>query len=215
MPRALLRAALAAGVTMSALVMAPFGTAFADSVQDVRADLNGDGVLDSARLTDVGNGWQTLVVTVGDDVVDTGIPWDAPNGLGIRPIRVTDVNGDGRQELAVSEAVGANTTTFSVWQYDEVAPLRELTTPNGQPLKLHEGGGVWERTGYECVPASPSGRLLVTLGVQHPDLSVPVYTGERVTYQVRETTAIPVSKTTLTNVPDGDPRVSTDPASCG
>lgn len=209
-----IRAGAGIGALAFALVLVPVGVAAADSTETSTLDLDGNGTLDSARLAALGDGsQQALQFTVDGRVTEAVLPGDSYAGT--RPMRVLDVNNDGRQELLVSESVGANTEWFSIWDLGADGAPRELTTQDGAPLKLNEGGGVAARLGYECAPAGSDGRVLITLAASNESPTAePSYDGRRVAYEVRDGVAAPVDEYPFTGAPQGDPVLVTAPDSC-
>ncbi|OZM70159.1 hypothetical protein CFN78_26680 [Amycolatopsis antarctica] len=207
-------------VTMTALTAGlfalPVGIASAQEipqVQQAAADLDGDGTADLVTLTPLGDGSvQSLRFTVNGVENSVEMPADAYRG--VLPLRVTDINGDGSQEVVVTESMGANTATFSVWDRAADGAPRGLTTEDGQPLKLNEGGGAASRVGYECA-ASATGRDLITLAASNVGTGTDlVYDGSRVRYQVQDGVATPVDDYTITGALAGDPVLDVDTAAC-
>ncbi|WP_020672121.1 hypothetical protein [Amycolatopsis nigrescens] len=175
------------------------------------ADLDGDGTPETVTLTMIGDGTQQLTADVGGRQIQATMPGD--DFAGAQPIRVTDLNADGRAELVITKSVGANTLTFDAWDYD--GEFRRLGTPDGQPLDLYEGGGVAARVGYTC-EATPAGRALVTLGSEADDVGADplTYTGARTAYTLQDGVLTPAATVPFTSVAPTDPLVSTDPAAC-
>lgn len=91
----------------------------------------GDGRLDRVSVKPIaGNSYeQSLVATVGRVAYATRVPVDP--SFGVQPLRVTDVNDDGRQEVVVTESVGANIFSFTVWGL--FGGLRPTTTRASVP----------------------------------------------------------------------------------
>ena len=206
MRRKALRTAAATSATAVGLALILSGTASAAPSQTVTADLNGDGTPDSATLTLTDPSTQTLSMTVNGVTTETAT--DADPAAGIQPVRVTDVNRDGAQELVVTHSVGANTTFSLLWDYAN-GP-RAVHTPDGKPLDLVEGGGVGARSGFEC--ADP---VLITLGATNESPTTePAYTGQRVAFQVRDGVATETDTVPFANAPSGDPVVQVDPTTC-
>ena len=109
------------------MALVPAGIAAADSSETSVVDLNGDGTPDTAQLSAIGDGaQQSLKFTVDGRVTEAVLTGDP--SFGTQPMRVLDVNHDGRQEVLVTESIGANTTWFSVWDLGADGAPRELTT---------------------------------------------------------------------------------------
>ncbi|MFR9730266.1 FG-GAP repeat domain-containing protein [Saccharopolyspora sp. MS10] len=198
----------------AAMALVPAGVAVADSTETVTADLDGNGTPDTAKLAAIGDGSQQLLkFTVDGKVTEATLPGDAYAGT--QPMRVLDVNHDGRQEVLVAESIGANTAWFSVWDLGADGAPRELTTQDGQPLKINEGGGVAARLGYECAPAGSDGRVLITLAASNESPTTePAYDGARIAFDVRDGVATPVDEYSFTGVGQDDPVLRVVPESC-
>ncbi|MEU0466541.1 VCBS repeat-containing protein [Amycolatopsis sp. NPDC006131] len=198
----------AAAALLASVALVPGVASAAPAPQRAAVDLDGDGTPDLATLRTTGVDAQRLEftvrgVTTGADL--TGQP---------APMRVTDVDGDGRQEVVVTEVVGANTLWYGVWDYDGTGP-RTLSTSDGEKLYLYEGGGVTTRLGYECAGNSFGGRDLITLRARM-DEGTPAltYSGLRVLYEISDGIAREVTTYTITSVPQDDPVLRTTPESC-
>lgn len=209
-----IRASASIGALAAAMALAPFGVAAADSTETSTLDLDGNGTLDTATLAAVGDGSrQVLKFTVDGRVAEATLTGDAYAGT--RPMRVLDVNHDGKQELLVSESVGANTEWFGVWDLGADGAPRGMTTQDGRPLKINEGGGVAARLGYECAPAGSDGRVLITLAASNESQTTePAYDGERVAYDVRDGVATPVDEYPFAGVGQDDPVLVVTPGTC-
>jgi hypothetical protein len=147
----------------------------------VRADLNGDGTLDRVvvRPTTDNPEQQFLVATVGRTNFVARVPMDVP--FGVQPLRVSDIDADGRDEITVTETVGANTLWFSVWVLDR--GLQQVRLADGTPLRLYEGGGRSSIVGYGC--EFVDGRQeLFTVRAELVDEEIGLYAGERVNHTV-------------------------------
>jgi hypothetical protein len=146
-----------------------------------QADLNGDGQLDRVVVKPTADNpaEQFLVATVGRRNYVARVPVDQP--FGVQPLRVSDIDVDGRDEIIVTEVVGANTLWFSVWVLD--GGLHQVRLTDGTPLRLYEGGGRSAVVGYGC--EFTGGRYqLFTVGAELVDEENGIYAGERVNYDV-------------------------------
>ena len=192
-----------AAVSMAVL---PFATASAQEPA-VTADVDGDGRPDPVSLQQVDE--QTMLLRVGltQEFVDTRVEGSAMG----QPLRPTDVNGDGFDEVLVPESVGANTITYSVWGYSPQAGLHPVRTPGGQVLRLFEGGGARAVSGYGCGPAE-STRTLVSVNAYATDNEL--YEGYRDTFSVRAGIATPSERIVIEGAQRTDPRLQVDPGTC-
>jgi hypothetical protein len=197
-----------------ALVAATFAFTTPAAADDmtVRADLNGDGQLDSVTIRPVaGNpNLQRLVAVVGGTTLRATVPLDAYQ-VGVQPLRVVDLDDDGWDEVVVTETVGANTLSFTVWGL--FGGLRPVVGPDlVTPLRLWEGGGISATSLYGC-EADGGGRQLVLTGGYAIDVDFEVFQGERVTYTVHNGVAAETSRIEVTSTRD-DPAFQADPAAC-
>jgi hypothetical protein len=206
----------AAALVASALLAAP-GVAAAQGASDVvsaDADVDGDGAANRVTLQQVAPGTQLLRVGLADEFVDARVSGHEAVPL-IVPF-VVDVNGDGRDELVLATSLGANTTTFEVWSLDD-GRLHAVTTEDGAPWRLYEGGGVSAIGAYGCVPGTP-GRQLRDVQARLDDAAsgdgTTRYDGAVVTYAVAGGVAHPAATESLQGVTRDDPRVQVDPATC-
>lgn len=214
-----IRVLAGAGIAAAALGAASVGTATASpsmpgEAVTVYADLDGNAVVDPVTLATVEGGAFELTTTIDGTTYQAGVGDGTQQPL-VDP-RPVDVNSDGVDEVLVPEFVGANTLTFHVWAYDPTRGLYEITTPDGAPLAVYEGGGVAASSGYEC-PADHDGRTLDLVSGAVPGSPDPDdlrYDGERVTYDVRGGVAGRVHVTPFTGVTRDDPVIATDPATC-
>ncbi|MBA8925068.1 hypothetical protein BC739_002267 [Kutzneria viridogrisea] len=176
----------------------------------VHADLDGDGVADEVTLTPVADNAheQLLTATVRGIQLTARVPFDSLFGLA--PLRVVDLNGDGKQEVVVTESVGANTDGFSVWGLH--GGLRPVTSGGADRFKLWEGGGFSAISGYGCEPAGGT-RQLVTVSAELTDWQNEVYEGDRVTYSVRDGVATETSRTHVVGA-RGEAGFRTDARTC-
>lgn len=206
-----IRAIAGIGVIAGALGMLPAATASAAPQQQASPDLNDDGRQDLATLEPVGDGSQQLLRFIVDGrTAEAVLPGDS--SAGARPMRMTDINGDGAQELVVTESVGANTETLAVADLGPDGTVRTLTTSDGERLELYEGGGIAARSGYECAPAG-NARMLITLGATNEG-PASAYDGSRIGYEVRDGVATRIDEVPFEGVGQDDPVLQVDPASC-
>jgi hypothetical protein len=147
----------------------------------VRADLNGDGTLDRVIVRSVPNNpnEQFLVATVGQVSFVAREALDAFDTT-VQPLRVVDINADGRDEVVLTESVGANTDRLSVWGlFDTWRPVRMADQSR---LRLWVGGGSATFDNFGCDTISGQRKLVTVRGAW--DLDREIYTGERITYSV-------------------------------
>lgn len=207
---------LGAGVLMSAaLAFLTGGTAGAAPDDDVlaHADLNGDGAAETVTIHAAGTAEQKLVTAVDGRQLAVSAPADTASTA--RPARVTDVNGDGVDELLVSELTGANTETFGLWEYVD-GTLRQVVGPHGDLLRLYEGGGIAARSGYTCEKFG-SGNQLVVLSAEADDVAqdAVTYTGSWTYYALTDGVATPSGATvSFTSVGGESPLMNPDNGSC-
>jgi len=205
------RIAVTTGAVAAVLACATPGIASATSESvTAQADLDGNGAPDTLTLTESGAETQELVATVGGTTARVTIPMDPY--FHTAPLRVTDVNADGKSEVIVTEYVGANTLTLSSWDFDGVH-LRELRTPDGQPFQLYEGGGIRAHSGYDCEQLA-SGRALVVFNSASDDIDFATYDGDRTWYRVRDGVATPTTRITFTGAEADNPIRDGDPDTC-
>jgi hypothetical protein len=188
---------------------APAGAAAGESV--VQADLNGDGQLDQVVGKPVPGdpNRQLLVATVGHTNYVADEPVDPD--WGIRPMRVVDVNGDGRQEVLVQEVVGMRTDAFSVWGLHD--GFRPVTSPDQNRLLLWEGGAFGDTISRYGCQGSGGGRQLVTVFAELVDEASGTYRGQRTVYEVDAGTAEQVSSTPVSGTRDSVATLA-DPGAC-
>jgi len=193
----------------AAFAFAAPATAAADD-NTVQADLNGDGQLDTVLVEPVADNGdeQRLVATINGIELDVTMPMDPY--FGVQPLRVVDLDGDGWNEVVVTESVGANTVDLTVWGL--FGGLNPVLGPDLTPLHLWEGGGIASISEYGCEP-SGSGRQLVTVGVWSDDVNFEHYQGEHVTYTVHNGVATEASRTQMDG-PRDDPAFQLDPETC-
>ncbi len=177
--------------------------------QTASADLNGDGRLDRVVLRPVdGNpNVQELVAKVGGKRLTATVPMN--NYSGLQPMRVVDVDADGRDEVVVAQSVGANTDSFGVWGLHGGA-LSPIRLAGGAQLILWEGGGISAVLGYGCT--DHDGRQLVQVrAVGIGDYTV--YEGESIVYTVDGGVATEVARVPVSGPRDA-PGFQVDPAAC-
>jgi hypothetical protein len=181
----------------------------------VTADLDGDGVPDPVTLTQISPGRQLLRVGFTKEFLDATVGGDDTVPLPLTAPRPSDLDGDGRAELVLTVAVGANTTTYEVWRYDDVRGLHAVTGDDGTPWHLYEGGGVAAISGYGCAPGEPRRPYAVEArwDESRPEQEPIRYDGEIVTYDLAEV-ARPVSTESVQDLTRDDPRLQADPATC-
>lgn len=204
--------ALTAAVLAAATVGAGTAAATAGDVR-VAADLNGDGVDEQVTVRAAGTEKQRIVTTVDGQRLTVSAPADTLGAV-IAP-RVTDIDGNGAEELVLTEYVGANTDTFGVWAYMDGA-LYSFGTDNGEAVRLYEGGGISARSGYTCEEVGGV-RQLVVLSAQIDDDSWddPAYTGRWTYYRVEDGTATPSgTEVAFTSVGADSPLLAPDSAAC-
>lgn len=165
-------------------------------MKSVYADLNGDGLKDYVTVESVpGNqNEQILSARVGAQRLTARLPLDSP--VGVQPMGVVDLDGDGRKEVVVTESLGANTSAMGVWGLYG-GRLGAVRTGDGAPLLLWDGGGASAINRYGCT-ADHDGRQLVTVGAQAVDIDFTVFEGEFVVYEIEqgiatETARVPVT----------------------
>ncbi|ASR35297.1 hypothetical protein BAY61_10150 [Prauserella marina] len=214
-----LLAAGAVGVLGVALTATTAATAVADEYEShtVQADVDGDGSLDDVTLTEVSPTSQTLTFALAGGPVEVTIEGDASYPL--QQPRPVDVNSDGTHEIMVAEYVGANTVTFNAWYYDPArGKIFPVANPDGSRLQVYEGGGAAARSGYNCFDYPDTGdRDLEALNARLVDSSgeVPLFDGTRIRYHVEDGVAREVQRFEYEAIPGDDPRLDTDPRSCG
>jgi hypothetical protein len=149
----------ALGIATAALLIAPSPGAAAPEPAgqvDTEADVDGDGVANPVTLHQVAPGTQLLRIGMPEEFVDARIGVDDSVRLPLIAPRPVDVNGDGRDELVLAVAVGANTTTFEVWSYDDDR-LHAVSTQDGATWQLHEAVGCRRSPAMVARHRSPAG----------------------------------------------------------
>lgn len=201
--------ALVPVLAIAAIAFGVTGQASAAPGRSVSADLDGDGRQDTVSVHQVTANRQLLVAAVGGTRLSAYVPLDS--AVGVRPPRVVDVDADGRDEVVVTESVGANTLKFTAWGLfgGRLAPI---TLPHGDALALWEGGGVSATSAYGCVEQA-GGRVLVLTGGYALDAGFTRYRGERTTFTVADGVATWQGTLSFEAGRD-DPRFQADPAAC-
>jgi hypothetical protein len=196
-------------LSIAALAFTAPATASADD-NTVQADLNGDGQLDTVHVEPVADNGeeQRLVATINGIELDATMPMDP--FAGVQPLRVVDTNGDGWNEVVVTQFVGANTLDLTVWGL--FGGLNPVLGPDLTPLHLWEGGGLSAIGRYACEPTD-TGRQLVTVSASADDVTFEHYQGERITYTVHNGVATEASRTEVDGAQD-DPIFEADPQTC-
>lgn len=202
---------IAPALALAATVFGFTAPASADTRQTAYADIDGDGRRDRVAVQTVDGqpDEQLLTARVRGHRLSASVPLASYNG--VQPMRVTDVDVDGRDEVVVTESVGANTDSFGVWGLRGNA-LAPVTLADGTPLRLWDGGGISAISRYGCTD-DHEGRKLVQVNAVATGVDFTVYTGETVVYVVEdgvatETARIPVSG------PRDAPEFQLDPALC-
>jgi hypothetical protein len=189
-------APLVALFTVAVALVAP-ATASADDVSVAYADLNGDHRIDRvtlARAHDNPND-QLLVATVGRTSHVRRIP---TAGEPLSPLRVVDLDHDGRQEVLVTEMNGANTSWFGVWHLADGNDWQPVLAASGGGFELYEGGGVREVSRYGCRQVGGR-REVVLLSAQLRDpWADEIYSGRLWSFTVRDGVATLTSSTAVT-----------------
>jgi hypothetical protein len=176
-----------------------------------RPDLNGDGRADHvvAKVAADNPNEQVLTATVRGRTYSARLSVDPY--YGVQPLRVTDIDNDGREEVAATEVIGVNTQFFSAWGLTN-SGLHAVRKQDGTRLQLIEGGGIREINAYGC-KSSGQRRQLVTVNAQLADENTMIYSGERVGYSVRNGIATETSRTPAVGTYDA-PVFQLDPAGC-
>jgi hypothetical protein len=201
------------GIAAQAGTVAPQavrGEVAVEGQQTASADLNGDGRLDRVTLRPVdGNpNVQELVARVGGKRLTATVPMN--NYGGVQPMRVVDVNADGRDEVVVTQSVGANTDSFGVWGLHGNA-LSRVRLADGTQLILWQGGGASAVLRYGCTADHDGRQLVQARGMGIGDYTV--YEGEYVVYTVDGAVATEVARVPVSGPRDA-PGFQADPAAC-
>ncbi|QGK71453.1 hypothetical protein GIY23_19785 [Allosaccharopolyspora coralli] len=208
---------VAVGFAGTLLITPGIAAAQGDEFEEhtVKADVDGDGRADGVTLREVSEDTHALIFGLAGEQIDTTYPGNA--SFPLQKPRPTDVNLDGSHEVIVTEYVGANTLTFNVRDYDPASGIRSVSTEDGAPLKLFEGGGVSGNSGYSCLDDHTGTRELVSVTAHvtsTPD-DTPLFSGERVSYLVDNGVATETHRAEFNDVPREDPVMETNPESCG
>ncbi|GAB3008817.1 hypothetical protein [Saccharothrix stipae] len=204
--------AFAPAFALVAAVPALWGAPPAAGDQSVTADLDGDGRADRAwvRVVEGDPDRQELVAAIRHYRITARMPLYSRTG--VLPLRVVDLDDDGRDEVVVTESAGANTDLFTVWGVRGMR-LRTVTTPEGGPLALAEGGGVNAINRYGCEVVDGARHLVTVTGQLVWPSDPMVYEGTRVTYAVHEGVATATSTTPVLGERI-DPVYQVDPQAC-
>lgn len=157
------------------------------------ADLNGDGRPDRVSVSVAADNpdQQSVIAMIGRSTYVGRTPFSSL--VGVRPLRVVDVNGDGRDEVLVTESVGANTLTYTVWGMNGGwGPVR---LADGSPLYLAEGGGISAVSRYGCT--TYGWPYLLKVGATLIDWEHGMYHGEVIRYAVNNGVATEVDRREL------------------
>jgi hypothetical protein len=213
-----MRALAATAVVAAALLLVPGVAAAREqaALVDTTADVDGDGRAEPVTLRQLSPGTQLLRIDLPSGYVEDQVHGLDGVELPLVVPTVVDVNGDGRDELLLTLALGVNTTTSEVWGFDNDR-LHALTTEDGAPWRLYRGGGESAIGEYGCVPGTPGRQLRTVQAVVDNDASrdgTSRYDGDAVTYTVDGGVAHPAATDHLENVTREDPRAQVDPATC-
>jgi hypothetical protein len=201
------------GIVVAGLAFSTAGVASAaPRTVAAQADLDGNGTLDHVSLSQVSPALYLLEANIGGQVFQANLALDEYTG--VQPLRVTDVNADGKDEIALTEVLGANTTTLSLFDFDG-QNLRVVSTPDHRGLSLYEGGGISTRNGYTCEP-SRLGKVLVSFTALLDDNwgDPATYSGTRTSYLVRDGVATQSARFSFTGVGADSVWLKGDPAAC-
>ncbi|WP_156755102.1 FG-GAP repeat domain-containing protein [Actinokineospora pegani] len=196
------------------LTLASVTTAAADASLATEGDLNGDGVADTITLTAQAEGTeQRLSVTAGGQTHELTMPLGTADGA-VRPVRVTDVNADGKAEVLVVDSTSDQTTTLVMVDLGADG-LRVAATPEGQELRFFEGGGAVSRAGYTCQERIFRGReFTILFAVAQDDSANPSFIGTLASYKVANGVATPSGQIPIFGVKGDNPQLQVDPAAC-
>lgn len=186
------------------------GEVAVEGQQTASADLNGDGRMERVALRPVdGNpNVQELVARIGGKRLTATVPMN--NYSGIQPMRVVDVDTDGRDEVVVAQSVGANTDSFGVWGLRGGA-LSPVRLADGAQLILWQGGGASAVLRYGCTDDHDGRELIQVRGVAVGDWTV--FEGESIVYTVDGGVAAEVARVPVRGPRDA-PGFQADPAAC-
>jgi hypothetical protein len=200
-------AAAAAFATPAAAATAPAQFA-------VQADLNGDGTLDRVVVKAVPDDEfaQSVIATVGRANYVARTEFYAPEGVGVQQPRVVDVNDDGRDEVLVTESVGANTYKFTVWGVSSHGwgPVVYGIAPDVK-FAVWEGGGAEYFDRYGCEPDPFGGRRIVSVYASKNEHEI--FWGGRITYGIYDGSAWTISSTSVSGTRNSSVW-HTDPQAC-
>lgn len=213
-----MRALAGAAVAAAALLLVPGVAAAREqaALVSTNADVDGDGLAEPVTLRQLSPGTQLLRIDLPSGYVEDQVHGLDGAELPLVVPSVVDVNGDGRDELVLTLALGVNTSTFEVWGFDNDR-LHALTTEDGAAWRLYSGGGQSAIGEYGCLPGTPGRQLRTVRAVIDNGASrdgTPRYDGEVVTYTVDGGVAHPAATDHLENVTREDPRAQADPVIC-
>lgn len=175
---------IVASILAFAAATVAFAASPASAAEEIHwmADVNGDGAPEPVVLSELPNNTQKLTVKLGRIAYTAAMPHYPGPDAGLMPPRVVDMNDDNRQEIMVTEIVGAHTDHFSLWGFFG-STLKQVRTADQAPLKLYEGGAVATIARYGC-EGTGADRQLVSVSAGIVDYDNYIYEGERVTYRV-------------------------------
>jgi hypothetical protein len=175
------------------------------------ADLDGDGRSDRVTLRTVDGSLdeQVLTARVGGKRLTATVP--SRLIAGAQPMQVVDVDADGRDEVIVTEVVGANTNHYGVWGLygNALAPVK---LADGTQLRLMEGGGASAIVRYGCTD-DHDGRQLIQTSGQAVNNDWTLFEGEYVVYVVDGGVANEVARVPVSG-PRDTPGFQADPTLC-
>jgi hypothetical protein len=188
--------ALFATAATTAAVFA--GTASADPQAVAYADLNGDHRIDRVTVQPAPDNpnQQILVGRVGSTNFVTRVQLDSV-GEGVLPLHVVDLDHDGRQEVVVTEVVGANTLWYTVWGLSNGNGWQPLRTTDGTPFYLYDGGGISAINRYGCTEVHGHRELVVLSAFIQDPWDDEIYAGTLDSYTVHNGVATPASSTVV------------------
>ncbi|HYQ69520.1 hypothetical protein [Actinophytocola sp.] len=179
---------------IAAAFVAPATASADDDMSVVYADLNGDHRIDRVTLAQAQDNPndQILVGTVGPTSYYKRIP---TGGEPVSPLRVVDLDQDGRQEVLVTELNGISTSWFGVWHLNNGYDWQPVLAASGGGFELYEGGGIREISRYGCKQVNGH-REVVLLSAQLQDpWEDEIYAGRLQSFTVRNGVATPTSTT--------------------
>lgn len=211
------RRSVTVAIVLAMTTSAAFAPASAAPRQDpsVQADVDGDGHPNTVTVREDSPGKQMLTV---DDVDGTDVQAAFPvqDATPLQQPRAVDIDGDGKAEVMVAHAVGANTVRFNIWKYDPDRGLVPMKTKQGEPFDFSEGSGVTALSGYSCVPNPPRAREFVTIDAElvSPPGRPAAYSGVRIDYAIDGDTLTPIFRKAIDDEPRIHSLLVTNPVSC-